>query len=63
MNQKFYRFLAKNILPFDYKGKSYSLMAFLNDAILDKYLGIAILWNADEEMYYLDYGWGIRERS
>ena len=54
MKQRFYRFLAKNILPFNYRDKRYTLMAFLNDAILDKYLGIAILWNADKEMYYWD---------
>ena len=53
MKQRFFRFLAKNILPFDYKGERYTLMAFLNNA-MDKYFGIAILWDADSKTYYWD---------
>ena len=56
MKQRFFRFLAKNMLPFDYRGERYSLLAFLNNAIIDKYFGIAILWNRNKELYYLDYG-------
>ena len=53
MLNKIARILVKYQTPFNYKGTRYGLLAFINAAILEK-LGRAILWDADNKLYYLD---------
>jgi hypothetical protein len=58
MKQRFFRFLAKNILPFDYRGERYTLLAFLNNVMV-KCFRIVILWDHNKRLYYFHHDWAV----